>query len=414
VTAQPLRVALYGEFGTENLGNEGSLKVTINQLRSRLPAVDLVAICVHPDSVIADHAVPAFAMTAPRLPERRLRRLASLVNRATKKLCDPIWLAWRLRGYDALVVAGTGIVEDSDALRPWQTPWSLLGVVAAARLRRAAVIFCDVGVSHPTTRLKRWIFGQALRLATYRSYRDSFSKNAAAAMAVDTTEDPVYPDICFALDRPQRESPDWSAEQRIGLGVMAYFGDDPDPEARSQAHERYVHAMTACATRLAERGNEVVLLIGESTDTAVAKEVAAAVAAASPVAASRLKMHAAADLTDLLDEMANLDILMATRFHNVVCSLHLGLPSVAVVYAPKTRALMEAVGQDRWCVNAADVDHKVLIELLDQLLLERTQAHRQIVSRTGGYPAAVDRQFDEVAALIGRRRRAAAATGSAR
>jgi polysaccharide pyruvyl transferase WcaK-like protein len=414
VTSQPLQVALYGEFGTENLGNEGSLQVAIDQLRLRLPDADLVVVCVHPEAVIADHEVPAFAMTAPRLPEKRLPRLTGLVNRATKKLADPVWLAYRLKGYDALVMAGTGIAEDSKAMRPWQTPWSLLGAVAAARLRGADVIFCGIGVSQPTTRLKRWIFGSALRLATYRSYRDGVSKDAATGMRVDTTQDDVYPDMCFALDRPQTTSRNRSGPRRVGLGVMSYYGNDAAPKARSLAHEHYVFAMQACATHLAERGDDVILLIGESNDSAVAEKVAAGVFARSPEAASRLTVHAASDITALLQEMAYLDVLAATRFHNVVCAVHLGLPSLAVVYAPKTRALMEAVGQGRWCADAAEADHEVLIELLDELMSERARAHEQIVTRTVGYPAAVHRQFDEIAALIARRRGAHATAGARR
>ena len=360
MTHQPLRVAVYGEFGTENLGNEGSLQVTIDQLSSRLPGVELAAVCVHPEAVIADHNVAAFAMTAPRLPEKRLPQLTSLVNRATKKLADPVWLAYRMGGYDALIVAGTGIVEDSEAMRAWQTPWSLLGVVAAARLRGADVIFCGVGASPPTTRLKRWLFGSALRLAAYRSYRDSFSKDAASGMGVNTTRDNVYPDMCFALDRPQTAPRNGSEPHRIGLGVMSYCGDDPAPEARSEAHKRYIHKMIRCTTHLAEQGNEVILLIGESTDGSVAEKVAAGVSARAPDAASRVTMHVASDMTALLEQMVSLDALVATRFHNVVGALHLGVPSVAVVYAPKTRALMEAVGQGRWCTDAAAVDHESL------------------------------------------------------
>jgi polysaccharide pyruvyl transferase WcaK-like protein len=290
-------------------------------------------------------------------------------------------------------------------MRPWQTPWSLLGAVAAARLNGADVIFCDVGVSPPTTRLKRWIFSSALRLATYRSYRDGFSKDAATDMGVDTTQDHIYPDICFALDRPQAVSRNGSKPHRVGLGVMSYFGDARSREARSEAHERYVLAMTACATRLADAGRDVVLLIGESTDSAVAEKVAAGVLAQSPDAAARLTVHAARDLMTLLQEMAYLDALVATRFHNIVCALYLGLPSVAVVYAPKTRALMEAVGQGRWCADAAEVDHEALIELMEELLSGRTHAREQILNQTDGYPAAVHRQFDDVAALIARRRR---------
>jgi hypothetical protein len=75
---------------------------------------------------------------------------------------------------------------------------------------------------------------------------------------------------------------------------------------------------------------------------------------------------------------------------------------------------MEAVGQGRWCTQPVVADHELLIDLLDKLVSERSRAHEEIVARTDDYPAAVHRQFDEIATLIAQRRSAPALRDSRR
>jgi polysaccharide pyruvyl transferase WcaK-like protein len=403
-TSRPLRIALYGEFGTENLGNDGSLRAAVRLLRARLPDCELTAVCVHPDVVRAEHDVAAVAMHPPA-PSGVPPVLGPLV-RVALKLGDPLWCWHVLRGFDALVVSGTGIVEDSGAMKAWHAPWSLFGVALAARARGATVAFLDVGASPATTRAKRFLFGSALRMAAYRSYRDPYSLDAARRLGVRDAEYAVHPDVCFTLPLPAEgdvERPSGGDGVEIGVGVMSYHGEDPEPGARRRAHGRYVAEVTEFAAGQVRAERTVRMVIGESTDLAVARTIAAEVELRCGLPVGSIRAEGVRDLEGVLREVRGVDAFVATRFHNLVCALMVGTPVVTISYAPKNRALMRAVGLEEYCVDIDRVDADFLERSIDEVLERSAAIREQIATRTSDYAGRVREQVDHLAEHLERK-----------
>jgi polysaccharide pyruvyl transferase WcaK-like protein len=83
-------------------------------------------------------------------------------------------------------------------VRSWQFPYDLFVLCAAGRIFRTKVALVSAGASVPSERRTRWLFTAAGRLAFYRSYRDTLSRDAMRQQGVDTTGDHVYPDLAFA------------------------------------------------------------------------------------------------------------------------------------------------------------------------------------------------------------------------
>lgn len=394
---RPLAIALYGEFGTENLGNDGSLAAAIRLVRTRLPDVDLTAVCVHPDAVRAQHGIDAVAMHPPG-PPGGLPRVVVRALRVLLTLADPWWCRRILKGSDALIVTGTGIVEDSAAMKAWHAPWALFAAVLGARLRGVTVAFLNVGASPATTRTKRFLFGAALRMAAYRSYRDDFSLAAARSLGVRDRDDAIHPDIGFSLPVPAAEG-DGKRDGHlveVGVGVMSYHGDDPDPAARRRAHRRYADEVTAFTEEQVRAGRRPRMLIGESTDLAVAHAIAAEVEARCALAAGTIRVEEVGDLDGVMREMREVDALVATRFHNVVCALMVATPLVVINYAPKNRALMRAVGLEEYSVDIDDVDSEFLSSRMAELLANNEGVRDQIASRVGDYPRRITEQIDDL------------------
>ncbi|MGH1561897.1 polysaccharide pyruvyl transferase family protein [Mumia sp. DW29H23] len=392
MTRAPLTVALFGEFGTENLGNDGSLAVTLEELRRRLPDATFHVVCVHPEPVAARFGVRATSVSGPRLKERGARRPGTLLNRVGSKLVDPLWVAWTLRTCDAVVLPGTGILEDSDSLKPWSTPWMVAGAAAGARFHRLPLAYVGVGVSPAVTRVKRRLFRFALRSATFRTYRDDYSRDAAHAMGVDTTGDAVQPDVCFVLDPPPAHLSSGAA--RVGLGVMDWNGESSDPGQQERDRVAYEDAMTTIALQTAERGHDITLLIGESRDARVADLVRDRVTDKLPEA--RVRVQLAGTLEDLLEEMRGLDAVVATRFHNVVCALRSAVPTVALSYAPKTRALMRAVGREQDCLDVDALDPQAVLTRLESVLADREAARAATGAAVADYPRTVALHLDRL------------------
>ncbi len=57
-----------------------------------------------------------------------------------------------------------------------------------------------------------------------------------------------------------------------------------------------------------------------------------------------------------MKETAAADTVVATRYHNLVCALKTGTPTLALSYAAKSDALMDRMGLAAFCHPARDVD----------------------------------------------------------
>ena len=59
-----------------------------------------------------------------------------------------------------------------------------------------------------------------------------------------------------------------------------------------------------------------------------------------------------------MSQVVDLDAVVASRFHNVLCALMCGVPTIAIGYGDKHRVLMERFGVSRFSheIRSLDVD----------------------------------------------------------
>ena len=65
------RIALFGNFGTGNLGNEATLQAMVYNLRKYLPNAEISCICPGPESTASQYNISAVPIRAP-FPIRRV------------------------------------------------------------------------------------------------------------------------------------------------------------------------------------------------------------------------------------------------------------------------------------------------------------------------------------------------------
>jgi polysaccharide pyruvyl transferase WcaK-like protein len=380
-----VKVALFGMFGVGNLGNEASLDAILRGLRAHLPEAEPIAICPAPDAAARLHGVRAVPTTTS---------FANRVARRIPLLRDvPAWLhALRtLRGVRLFVVPGTGILDDFGT-GPRGLPYDLFRWCAAARLRGARIVFVSVGagpIHHPASRrLMTW----AVRLARYRSFRDPGSKAYMAACGCDTSGDPVLPDLVFGLPVPAAATRA-DGPLVVGVNAMAYYGWSHDPARGQEVHRTYVGKLESFVRWLAEEGHVVRLFIGEDRDLAACRALHQRVADGRVLPAED-----AASLHQLLAQFAATDLVVATRFHNVVAALLLAKPVLSIGYAAKNDELMADMGLAAYCQAIEELDVERLKEQLLRLRAEREEIAATIAARARAYRAALDAQH---AALFG-------------
>ncbi|MBA6441528.1 polysaccharide pyruvyl transferase family protein [Streptomyces sp. GMR22] len=383
------RVGVFGLLGSGNLGNDGSLEAVLEYLRAEHPDAVVDALCGGPEAVTARFGIPATRLHWYRGEYRTASRAGSIAAKGLGKLVDVFRTAAWVRRHDVVIVPGMGVLEATLPLRPWGFPYSLFLLCASGRLLRTRVALVSVGAAEignrPTRALVRW----SARLAAYRSYRDTQSRDAMRAMGVDTTRDEVYPDLAFSLPAPQASAPTGTPGP-VCLGVMDFHGGNDDRARAEEIYRRYLDGTIRFVRTLVEEGRPVRLLTGDQCDLSVVAAILDAVDSPLVTAAEP------ASLADLMNEMAAADTVVAVRYHNLICALKTGTPVLALCYAAKSDALMDRMGLGAYRHPAREVDADRLLEQFRDLEKHAAKLRQTLIERNR---AAAEQLADQFAAL---------------
>ena len=113
-------ISFFGNFGTQNFGNEYTLQAILHNVRKYLPDAKVNCICTDPRDVSIRHGMPAFLMSSryararpARGPDHSIIRwLRRLLVRAPLELLEWFKAFRTLKGTTMLVMTGTGMLGD--------------------------------------------------------------------------------------------------------------------------------------------------------------------------------------------------------------------------------------------------------------------------------------------------------------
>jgi polysaccharide pyruvyl transferase WcaK-like protein len=394
----PSRIALYGVFGIQNLGNECTLYATLENLRTVFPGTDVFCIGADPKVVKADYGIDGAVIdptdVAAPIPVRRGGRIAKawrvLVSHAPHLVADFARMLRTVGRGTTLSITGTGVLEADTATPNWlvrMLMWSL-----AARLRGGRVVFVSIGTDRASSRLNRWLLRAVLRGADYVSYRDRRSMACMAADGVDTRTHHVYPDLAFSLPRavvPAAELPR-PVPAHVGVGVvdMTKFPD-------TERYVQYLRQLAEFIGWLIDRGLCVTLLHGDGKYDAKAladlwRELELRGIRRDD---ARIRAPLIRNTGELMRELAGLDIVIASRFHNIILSMLLGRPAIALSYHFKFAALMEEFSMERYCIELPDFNLEWLTQRFVELSFELGARARAIADAAAGLRPALEQQY---------------------
>jgi polysaccharide pyruvyl transferase WcaK-like protein len=390
-----MKVGLFGLLGTGNLGNDGSLTAVLAHLREKHPYAWLEVFCSGPEEVTARHGVHAIHMNWNRGEYATASRLSSVVRKGLGKFVDAFRTANWVRKQDVVIVPGMGVLETTLPLRPWGWPYSLFLLSLTGKIFSTKVVLLAVGAGTVSDRANRALLVGAARLAHYRSYRDEISREALDAMGVDTSRDHVHTDLAFALPNPGP----LVDHGVVGVGVMDYHGSNDDRARADSIHRDYVTKMTEFVRWLAaEEGRVVRLFVGDHVDEAVAERII------ENVGSRAVSIVHTSTLDELLREMARVDAVVASRYHNVLAAVKLGKPTIGAGYAAKSDALMAEMGLADFCQSIRDLDVDRLIKQFTTLQEHETELRAVLVRRNAEMSRRVRLQLEELSTLLGGRR----------
>ncbi|WP_274425397.1 polysaccharide pyruvyl transferase family protein [Chelativorans sp. YIM 93263] len=386
-----MKVGLFGQFGGGNSGNDASLEAMILYLRKACPQAELICFCPNPQKVASDYAIEAAGTGHPGLKGAFTRRLDRLSAGSLRRALTLAHSFRQMRGVDALIVPGTGFLDDYQE-RPFGWPFMIFRWSLAARLSGAKLAFVSIGAGPITHPVSRWFMKQSARMCHYRSYRDTLSKQFMQRIGCDVENDPVFPDLAFKLPNPAATYQPGPRKIAVGLGVMNYSGWVRGSQGHA-VHCNYLGKLTAFARWLLEQDYEIRLLTGDKGDESAVKEVYRRLSIAIPDRVRSLVVfEPTQSLGELMRQISMMDIVVGSRFHNVVGALKLHKPVVSLSYASKNEALLSDIGLHGFSQHVEHFDLEILKRQFIRALANRSEIKEQIANGVTRYTSALAEQ----------------------
>ena len=393
------RVGLFGYLGSGNIGNDASLEAMLKYLRADQPGAILDVMCTGPDTVKDRYGVPAVPMRW--LPPDEAQASAKMVARKSlAKITDTIRIASWVRRHEVVIVPGMGVLETTLRVRPWQGPYTMFALCVSGRIFGTKVALVSVGAEVGSERLTRWLFAAAGRFAFYRSYRDELSRDAMAQQGVDTSKDRVYTDLAFGLPVPSSGP---GAERTVGIGLMDYYGNDDSHGQPDEVRASYVEKMKSFTRWLVDNGRRVRLFVGDTNnaDETVVEKILADLRTHRPdLDPTWVVADPVVTFADLMRAMEPAGIVVATRYHNVVCALMLSKPTISIGYGEKNAVLMADAGLAEYCQSVDSLDVERLIAQFTELERHAARLRERVTEGNAAKVPLVEDQLAELSAVL--------------
>ncbi|MEJ2116532.1 MAG: polysaccharide pyruvyl transferase family protein [Alphaproteobacteria bacterium] len=394
----PTRIGLFGNFGTGNFGNDGSLRALLDYLRAQRPDAQIYCICPNEEVVRKRFDLPTLPIEAKMPEDSWFRTLNRILPHFGKRLHHFVSTMRAVDKFDMIIVPGTGILDDfADR---WQgMPLSLFIWSLAARLSGRPFAFASIGagpIEHPWS---RWLMKWAARMARFRSFRNQESKDFLEGLGVNTSKDAVTPDITFSLPSP---TPTAGLEDGndglpiVGIGVMSYAGWHPVPPDSERIYSHYIAKVAQFAGWLLYQGYGVRIIAGDENDAVAMDDVVAMITQQFGSLPAHLAAEKAASMEDVTAQMADTKLIIATRFHNIICALMLNIPVISVGYARKNDALLTDMGLQDFCQHIEDLDVGLLKNQFERLLRDHKFYKLKITEKSAEYRAQLLKQDEKL------------------
>jgi len=390
--ARVQRIGIFGLLGSGNIGNDASMVSVVAYLRKSHPDAVIDAMCSGPQQLRDIHGIDGIPLSWYQDHDFPRLRVAAPILKILGKGIDVVRTAAWVRRHDVVIVPGMGVLETDLPIKPFGFPYAIFLLSACGRVLGTKVAFIGVGANVISQRTTRWFFSTAARLATYRSYRDDFSRQAIRMMGVASQTDDVSPDVVFGLPLAASRPADPAT---VAVGVMDFHGSNDDRAQAAQIYARYVDNMTSFIAWLVGRGWTVRLVVGDARwDLEVAHEIIARIADQLPsLEPDRIVAQPIHTVAQLTEALASAKFVVAARYHNVILALRLNKPTIAVAYAPKHEVLMNDMNLARFVQRAASLDVGRLIEQFNELEACSDSLVREISQHNAVNARQVEEQF---------------------
>ena len=431
------RVGLLGHYGQNNLGDEAIIWSTIQNLRERIPDIELVGLSMNPEDTCRRFGIEAHPVRyiktnlsgsnrqqgksdPPEENESSLIRVLrhSVTNRIKKMVPKKTKMSVNgflyllgnlaaelqfiknsrdlLKTLDALIICGSGQIEDFSG--PWRYPYTILKWVFLAKSADKKVLVVSVGAGPPSRKLSYWMYKKALSRADYLSYRDLWSKQVLESH-ISGLNGKVFPDLANSL-KTKSVNGHKKGNKIVAINPMPAFNSTLMKGAGNLVFENYVNNIAILANHALKRGFKVILFNSHPADLTVIEKVSKQVRCLTNDNLEKLAIKRSDTVQDLVNTISEADLILPTRFHATMLPLLLGRPVLGLCYHDKSKALLDEVGLGDYYVDIYSFTDDELCRKFDLLIENIDQAKLKIKAKYNKYPKLMNEQWDQVVDLI--------------
>jgi polysaccharide pyruvyl transferase WcaK-like protein len=448
-----LKIGLCGFFGYGNLGNSAIQRAMISNIRKRLPDAEIFGFSLNPEDTQIRHGIPSYSIVrrpnpaaqiaegsqlsadrpatahvhpvadSPEAPPRNkkgfkawLKSQPTLFNalKTAKKPFDNLQVLWDefvfcrkclqiLKGFDVFILSGGGAIDETWG-GAWKTPYITLRWATLARLAGLKFLVMSVGVERLDGKQARFFVRRAMRLASYRSFRDTYSQ--AFVQKICGCDGLMVPDLAFsleidpALEPEQRQTPPRPSNLAgvVGISPMDYLDPRSWPRKDGAKYQQYISTLAAFTEWLIARGYAVRFFPSDIyMDRLAILDVMAHLKASNKnYSCGQVREERVAIAPELVQNIAACDFAVASRFHGVVLSHRMGTPVMALSYDPKVNRLMDAFGLNEYCFRIEDLKLDEMIRTFEALEKNQTEVRNQVANVRAGYRDLLQNQYDRI------------------
>jgi len=182
---------------------------------------------------------------------------------------------------------------------------------------------------------------------------------------------------------------------------MTYHGWLKNAEYSGSVYDGYIAKMTDYIRWLLDQGHRVRILIGDDSDDRAAQDILLRLGGKSSDRPDGMICYTPASTLDqIMKQMEDVDVAVATRFHNVICALKMGKPTISIGYAPKNEVLLAEMGLADFCQHIDQLDVELLKSQTSRLISGRAELGPIIRATCARYKTRLVEQEDRLASLI--------------
>ena len=299
------------------------------------------------------------------------------------------------RKLDLLLLSGGGQLDES-AGGSWGHPYNIFRWALIGKMTGTPFAVASCGSAEIKTTLTRWFLQKALKSAVYRSYRDIGTRNQLVQHWKFTENDPIVRDLALGLDpSPFFKTEDKDSDQLI-VGISPIYHSDP----QYTTYDAFVEGMVDFIHWLVNRGDHVLLFRTTSVERLVIRDIWNSLRSRyGDIFSKQVSEVEAGNYQELMEKIAVVDLVVASRLHSIILSHVLNKPTLAISWDRKVSAHMQDLEQEKYMIDINSLNGEILKEVFQLLEADAVQIRSTIKNRIDSFQSDINQQYEHLLSI---------------